>query len=172
MTAVEAGRLPAGFGAGRLTNRATAVGGADVRRVLQLVLACAWLLDGILQYQRFMFTKGFGATVLAPAAQGNPGWVADSVAWSAGLVAANPVWTNAAFATIQVLLGLGLALRVTVKPALAASIVWSALVWWFGEGLGGLLSGTASPLTGAPGAVLLYALLAICLLYTSDAADE
>jgi hypothetical protein len=48
-----------------------------------------------------------------------------------------------------------------VRAALAASIVWALAVWWFGEGLGGVLSGLASPLTGAPGAVILYALLAV-----------
>jgi len=31
-------------------------------------------------------------------------------------------------------------------------------VWWIGEGLGGLMTGTASPLTGAPGAAALYVL--------------
>jgi len=36
-------------------------------------------------------------------------------------------------------------------------------VWWFGEGLGGVLNGGASPLNGAPGAVILYALLAVLL---------
>ena len=63
---------------------------------------------------------------------------------------------DAAFAVIQLLIGLGIAVRPTVKAALAASIVWSLAVWWLGEGLGGLLNGTAS----APGAVILYALLA------------
>jgi hypothetical protein len=36
-------------------------------------------------------------------------------------------------------------------------------VWWFGEGLGGVLNGGASPLNGAPGAVIIYALLAVLL---------
>jgi hypothetical protein len=40
-------------------------------------------------------------------------------------------------------------------------------VWWFGEGLGGVLNGGASPLNGAPGAVLLYAFLAL-LLWPAD----
>jgi hypothetical protein len=42
-------------------------------------------------------------------------------------------------------------------------------VWWFGEGLGGVLTGTASPVSGAPGAVILYALLAV-LLWPADRA--
>ena len=48
-----------------------------------------------------------------------------------------------------------------MRAALAASVAWALAVWWFGEGLGGVLSGMASPLTGAPGAVILYALLAV-----------
>jgi hypothetical protein len=39
-------------------------------------------------------------------------------------------------------------------------------VWWFGEGLGGILTGS-SPLAGAPGAVLLYALIAVLLWPTA-----
>ena len=42
-------------------------------------------------------------------------------------------------------------------------------MWWFGEGLGGVLSGAASPLNGAPGAVIIYALLAV-LLWPADRA--
>jgi hypothetical protein len=58
-------------------------------------------------------------------------------------------------------IGAALLWRPTVRAALAASIAWALSVWWFGEGLGSVLSGTASPLTGAPGAVILYALLAV-----------
>jgi hypothetical protein len=47
------------------------------------------------------------------------------------------VLLNTVFATIQVLLGLGIAYRLAVRVALAASIAWSLGVWWFGEGLGG-----------------------------------
>jgi len=134
----------------------------DARRWLQLGLAAIWLLDGILQYQSFMFTKGF-SQMLAGTAAGNPAVIADPITWAARLVADQPVATNAAFATIQVLLGLGIASRRAVKITLAASIVWSLAVWWFGEGLGGVLAGGASPVNGAPGAVILYALLAVLL---------
>ncbi len=75
---------------------------------------------------------------------------------------------NAAFATGQVLIGLGLlASRHTVKPALIASFAWTLVIWWFGEGLGMLLTGTASSLTGAPGAVLLYGLVGL-MVWPSD----
>jgi hypothetical protein len=67
---------------------------------------------------------------------------------------------NAAFATVQLLIAVGLFVRRTVRPALALSIAWALSVWWFGESFGGLLTGS-SPLTGVPGAVLLYALIAV-----------
>jgi hypothetical protein len=146
---------------------APATGGAassvlTLRRVLQLGLAGVWLVDGLLQYQQFMFTKAFGQ-MLAEGAPGNPGFLARPITWDATLVEQHAVLLNAIFATIQLLLGLGIAFRPTVRIALAASIAWSLGVWWFGEGLGGVLNGTANPLTGAPGAVIIYALLAVVL---------
>jgi hypothetical protein len=134
----------------------------DQRRRLQLALAGIWLLDAVLQYQSFMFTKAF-AQMLGATAAGNPAVIADPITWSARLVGNHVVVMNAIFATIQLLLGLGIAWRPTVKIALAASIVWSLAVWWLGEGLGSVLTGGASPVNGAPGAVMIYALLAVLL---------
>ena len=134
----------------------------DVRRLLQLGLAGIWLLDGVLQYQSFMFTKAFGR-MLGSTAAGNPGVIASPITWDARLVEHHVILLNTIFATVQLLLGLGIAWRPTVRVALAASIVWSLGVWWFGEGLGGVLTGSASPLNGAPGAVILYALAAVLL---------
>jgi len=139
----------------------------DSRRALQLVLAFIWLLDGVLQYQSFMFTKAFSQTLAATAA-GNPGVIAHPITWVAGIVGDHPTATNAAFATVQLLLGLGIAWRPTRKPALACSVAWAVAVWWFGEGLGGVLDGGANPLSGAPGAVILYALLAVLLWPTRE----
>jgi hypothetical protein len=138
----------------------------DVRRVLQLSLAVIWLLDAVLQYQSFMFTKGFGQ-MLAGTASGNPGVVASPITWDARLVEHHGVLLNTIFATIQLLLALGIAWRPTLRIALAASIAWALGVWWFGEGLGEVLNSAASPVNGAPGAVIIYALLAV-LLWPSD----
>jgi len=138
----------------------------DARRVLQLALAAVWLLDGVLQYQSSMFTKAFGQ-MLAATAPGNPGIIAGPINWDARLVEQHDVALNAIFATIQLLLGLGIAWRPTVRITLAASIAWSLGVWWFGEGLGGILNGSADPVNGAPGAVILYALVAV-LLWPAD----
>ena len=134
----------------------------DLRRWLQLGLAAIWVLDGVLQYQSFMFTKAFGQ-MLARTAVGNPAFVAESARWGAAIIERSPVPANAAFATIQLAIGLGIAWRPAVRFALAGSVVWAVAVWWFGEGLGGVLNGTASPVNGAPGAVILYALLAIVI---------
>jgi hypothetical protein len=135
----------------------------DERRALQLVLATIWLFDGVLQLQPVMFTRQFGSAMLAPTADGNPSAVAHSITWSARIISAHSVATDAAFAAIQILLGLSIAWRPSLKIGLAASIGWSCAVWWFGEGLGGVIAGTAKTVSGAPGAVLLYAVLAVVL---------
>lgn len=136
--------------------------GPDARRRLQLALAGIWLLDAVLQFQSFMFSKGF-AQMLSATAPGNPAAIADPIRWTARLIGQHGTASNAVFAVIQLLLALGIAWRPTVRPALAASVAWALGVWWFGEGLGGILNGTASPVDGAPGAVLVYALLAVLL---------
>ena len=134
----------------------------DVRRRLQLVLAFIWLLDAVLQFQAFMFSKGF-SQMLGATAAGNPAVIADPINWSAKIIAGHGALTNAVFAFIQLAIGLGIAWRPTLKLALGASIVWALGVWWFGEGLGGVLNGAGGPANGAPGAVIIYALLAVLL---------
>jgi len=138
----------------------------DPRRKLQLALGVIWVLDGILQYQPSMFTKSF-PDMLAQSARGNPAAIAGPITWSASLIGHHVVVLNALFATIQLALGLGIAWRPAVRLALAASIAWSLAVWWLGEGFGGILAGTASPVSGAPGPVVLYAILAV-LLWPAD----
>ena len=140
----------------------------DPRRKLQLGLGVIWLLDGVLQLQPFMFGKGF-PQMLAGNAPGNPALIANPITWSASLITHHLVILNAVFAAIQLALGLGIAWRPTVRLALGASVLWALGVWWIGEGLGGVLAGNASPVNGAPGAVILYALLAV-LLWPADRA--
>jgi len=142
------------------------VAALDPRRKLQLALAVLWLLDGILQYQPSMFTRAF-PQMLGSTAHGNPALVAAPITWSAGFIGHHLAVANGLFATTQVALGLGIAWRPAVRLALAASVGWAAAVWWLGEGLGGVLAGTASPVGGAPGAVILYAVLAV-LLWPAD----
>jgi hypothetical protein len=134
----------------------------EPRRKLQLTLGVIWLLDGVLQFQPSMFSKDF-PQMLAGTAQGNPAVIASPVTWSSSFISHHLVALNTLFATIQLLLGLGIAWRPTVKIALGASVAWALGVWWFGEGLGAVLTGNASPVSGAPGAVIIYAMLAVLL---------
>jgi hypothetical protein len=136
------------------------------RRGLQICLGLAWLLDAALQFQPYMFGPSFPTQAILPASAGSPAAVASSVAWATHLMLAHIAAYNAAFATIQLLIAAGFFFRRTVRAALAASIVWALFVWWFGESLGGSLTG-ASPLAGLPGGVVLYAVIAVLLWPTA-----
>jgi hypothetical protein len=131
------------------------------RRGLQIALGLFWVLDGGLQFQPFMFRASFARQVLAPVADGQPHWVAGPVHWAANIIAAHPVAWNIPFASLQVLLGIGILVPRTARLALAVSLPWSIAVWYFGEGLSGLAGGTTSIISGAPGSVIVYALLAL-----------
>ncbi len=133
---------------------------SDATRSVQTVLGLFWLIDGLLQFQSFMYSNGFYA-VLRAGAIGQPGWLHDSVIWGAGVLHGNPSVWNTLFALTQCLIGIGVLYRPTVKTALAGSFAWAFIVWWFGEAFGMLFMNMAQPMTGAPGAVLLYALIGL-----------
>ena len=165
--------LPAA-GTSRVARATTYAGGLmdGYRRSLQLVLGVIWLLDAALQYQPYMFTKAFPREVLAPTGPGNPGWIAHPVHWAATLTAGHVVVFDALFATIQLLIALAFFSRRTVRLALIGSIVWALGIWWMGEGLGGLFAGPQSPVAGAPGAAVLYALISVLLWPRDDTTAE
>jgi hypothetical protein len=137
------------------------------RRALQIGLGVIWLLDAALQLQPYMFSKAFPQQALAPAGAGSPSWIAHPVHWAAQLTAGHVVIFNAIFATVQLLIALGLFNRPTVRIALLGSIGWSLGVWWMGEGLGGLFAGPQTVVMGAPGAAALYAVISI-LIWPKD----
>jgi hypothetical protein len=142
------------------------------RRHLQIALGLLWLLDGALQLQPFMLGTGFARQVIAPAGDGQPDFVAAPVHWAANVIAAHPVAWDVPFAGAQLLIGLGLLVPRTARLALVASLPWALGVWFFGEGLSGLASGHASLLTGAPGAALLYDVLALAAWPIRDPSHE
>lgn len=129
---------------------------ALTQRHLQIALGALWLLDGGLQFQPFMFSHSFLPQVIEPTAAGQPHMVAVSILGAAHLMSRHLAFYNTGAAAVQILIGVGLLYPRTVKPALFASFGWALGVWAFGEGFGLLLTGQANPLTGAPGAVLLY----------------
>ncbi len=141
----------------------------DLQQTFRLLLATVWLTDAALQLQPFMFTKGGNgfSGMLHGMAHGNPSWIAHTITWNASIVSHQPVLTNAVFAGTQFLIAFGIAWQRTCRAALALSVAWAVAVWWFGEGLGGLFTGAATPLGGGPGAVLFYAVLAVLLWPTS-----
>ncbi len=154
-----AGEAVAGDVRGRaMLTRAYAYFASDHRRAIQTALGLVWLLDGGLQLQSFMYSKGF-IEMLQSGASGQPGWLASSIEWGAHTAQHNLIVWNTLFALTQLAIGLGLLYRPTVKLALGGSFAWVLVVWWFGEGFGMLFMNTANPLTGAPGAVLLYAIV-------------
>jgi hypothetical protein len=132
-------------------------------RHIEIALGLLWLLDGGLQFQPFMFTAGFFDGILGMANMGLPGPVSTADFHIASLLSAHPAWWNAAFATLQIALGVGLLWRRTARAALAVSIIWALGVWVVGEGFGASFMGGTSLLTGAPGAALIYAVVAIVL---------
>lgn len=154
------------------TDRITEVGGAghqaiDVggqwvtRRRIQVALGVLWLLDGLLQLQPFMFGRGFATQVIAPSAAGQPAWVAWPVDHAASVIGSQPLVLDVLFASVQIALGIGFLWPKTVRLTAICSVLWAAGIWLFGEGLGGLAGGKAALLTGAPGAAVLYAVVAL-----------
>jgi hypothetical protein len=145
----------------------------DLQRCFQLVLATVWLLDAVLQLQPFMFTRGPNgfSGMLNGFGAGNPSWIAHTITWNASNVYHQPILTNTVFAGVQFLIAFGIIYPRTIKLALALSMVWALGVWWFGEGLGGIFLGGATPYGGGPGGVLFYGVLAV-LLWPSDGSDQ
>ena len=139
-----------------------------LEKILTICLGSFWLLDGILQLQPAMFTSTFISTVLSPNLQNQPPILANIIAFGIHIFTINIFWSNLVSALIQLLIGalLLLPLRNDVKRfGLWLSVSWALIVWIFGEGFGNLATGSATFYTGAPGAALLYLILAIFLLY-------
>ena len=159
-TADAGAGAPAGPRSNRAVRSARDYFLSDSRRAIQTVLGLVWLLDGALQFQSFMYSHGF-IDMLTQMVPGQPSWLGSSMRWASRIAAGNLDLYNTLFALTQVLIGLGLLYRRTVKPALAVSFVWALVVWWFGEAFGMLFMNMANPLTGAPGAVLLYGIVGL-----------
>jgi hypothetical protein len=141
-------------------------------RSIQIALGLVWLADGLLQLQPKMFGTSFADSVIMPSAQGQPGVLSGAITDMAHLISVQPVFVDIVFAGVQLLIGAGLLFRETVKPALILSFAWALGVWSMGEGFGGILSGTASPLTGAPGAAVLYVAIGVFVWPRKKAADS
>ncbi len=135
------------------------------RKALQRVLGLLWLIDGLLQLQPQMFSMNMVNGIMKPMLQGQPSLVEPSLQFVVTQTTLHLIEVNLLIAFIQILLGLGflfLSDRWIIDLVLV-SIVWSFVVWFAGEGMSMLFTGTSSILSGAPGAVLLYPLLGLAV---------
>ncbi len=135
---------------------------------LRIALGLLWLLDGALQLQPYMFSRHFAAIVIGENTMGGPNLLTPFIHHLALLEVSHRVAYDILFAFIQ--LGMGIALifwskqTKIAKITLAISVVWALQVWVVGEGLGGLLfPQDTMAMNGAPGAALIYAILALVL---------
>src|SRR5271157_3163766 len=129
------------------------------RRLLRIGFGLLWIFDGILQAQPKM-AGGLASQVIEPIAASSPTWVQRLVNWGGTAWSYHPIQAGAASVWIQV--GIGAWLIVASRGfwsrlAGVASVGWGLIVWVFGESFGGIFAPGLSLLTGAPGAVLLYA---------------
>lgn len=129
-------------------------------RAIQRALGALWLLDAALQLQPAFFHRGFALAIEANAA-GQPAALAGSYVQLYSWLAPHIVAANVAIILIQSGIGLALLSGRAVRTGLLVSLIWALVVWWVGEGFGGVFTGRASQLTGAPGPVLLYAVVAV-----------
>jgi hypothetical protein len=137
---------------------------------LRQIIGALWLFDGLLQLQPQMFTMNMVNGVMAPIVQSQPGLIASNLQWVIDVTTHNLVLVNLMIAVVQIILGLVFLSGRWIKGTVIASIVWSLIVWYAGEGMSMLFTGQAGVLTGAPGAVLLYPLLGL-LIYPRRAAQ-
>lgn len=147
------------------------------RHGLQAALGAMWLLDGLLQLQPYMFERGSNG-FLGPLAQNamgsasNPYNVVES--HLVLLFHAYQLPANLTAALVQLAIGVAILDGAVVRrpgllrAGLAISIPWACVVWAFGEAFGGMIYPQASMLVGAPGAAVVYALLALALWPRSD----
>ncbi len=132
-------------------------------RGIQIALGLVWLLDGLFQFKSFMFTHSIVTEVFEPAMHGQPSFIGDPMRTFDDFYGRDLTLWNSLSGEIQIAIGLALlSSKRLVKPALTVSFGWAIFVWWFGEGFGGLTSNTLpAPLMGAPGAVILYAIIGL-----------
>lgn len=137
------------------------------RAILWYGLGGLWLIDGLLQIQPPMASSMFVDMVLAPVLQGLPAWYLRIMGQGIQL------WTDQQIdsAVFAALIQLAIAILLITgkdrwfgKFGLWLSIAWGLVVWFLGEGMGGILSGNPSFITGSPGSVVIYIAGAALLL--------
>ncbi|MDA8146037.1 MAG: hypothetical protein M0Z27_08250 [Thermaerobacter sp.] len=120
-----------------------------------------------MQLQPAMFTAAFVRQVLEPLLSGQPAWLEGLLRGGIGLWSAAPALADGSAAAVQLAIGVLLLVwpeRPPGRSGLVLAVLWSLVVWVWGEGLGMALVPGASLVTGAPGPVTVYAAAALWLL--------
>jgi hypothetical protein len=117
-----------------------------------------------------MWTMNMVNGVMKPMLEGQPGLFEPSLQFIVDQTTLHLFEVNLLISVVQICLGLGFLFLSDrwVKWLVFTSIVWALIVWYGGEGMNMLFTGTASILTGAPGAVLLYPLLGLAVIPRSQ----
>lgn len=133
-------------------------------RQLQVILGLLWIFDGLLQLQTKMFTSSFTSLVISPAGQGQPRFISGAINLAIHIFLFHPAIFNSLVIVTQVGIGTLILFRKSTRLGLILSILWGLIVWYVGEGAGGIFSGHTLLLMGAPGAALIYVLLSLSVL--------
>src|SRR6266516_4055965 len=145
---------------------------AAAANVLRRALGVLWLADAVVKILIPFGGRAAGQWYeqIMTAETGPPG-LHRLLAWDTNLFAAHPFlwWLPAA---VELCIGAWLVTRPASRRALAVSAAWALVVWAAGEGMGGLLGGVGSVLTGYPGAALLYAIAAVVLFPRGRPRDD
>jgi cytochrome oxidase Cu insertion factor (SCO1/SenC/PrrC family) len=136
------------------------------RKLLRVGFGIIWLFDGILQAQPKM-AVGLPSQVIEPTAATSQTWVQHVVNWAGTNWSYHPMQAGAAAVWIQV--GIGIWFLAAPRGTLSrlaglVSIGWALVVWVFGESFGGIFAPGLTWLSGAPGAVLIYAVVGVLLI--------
>lgn len=135
---------------------------------IRRTLGVFWIIDGLLKFQPGLANRGQEAYSFAMTAMGTPVPVARAILQVGRLLVAHPgLWWG--LGVVELLIGIALVAGRASRMVLAVSALWALCIWVLGEGFEGLSAGSASILTGFPGAALLYAVLAVLLWPTARA---
>jgi len=136
------------------------------RRKTQIALGIFWLIDMLFQLQPKMFSQRFIDNNILPNSVGQPFVVYGPMHFFSHIFLLSPVVMNVLIILIQLAIAILIFNKRTAKIGLLISIFWGLFVWYIGEGLGGILlgGGNGSLLMGAPGAALLYVILAVAAI--------